>query len=457
MIILREYQIDLIEKARERMKAGVKSLIITAPTGSGKTCLTAYMLAEAERRRLRSLFLVHRRELIKQSVDTMLEFGITPGVIAAEEPEHPERLVQVASVQTLVRRLIKYPKPKLIVTDEAHHSAASTWRKIIRTYNDAYHIGLTATPARHDGRPLGEFYDEIISGPSVTDLIAQNYLCPFKVYIPPQIDLTGVHTRMGDYDRHELELVSNKAVITGSAINEYKKHADGQRAVIFCVTIKHSQDVCAQFNSVGIVTEHVDGETPKNKRDAAVERFRNGETKVLTNVDLFGEGFDLPAMQAVFLLRPTKSLVLHRQQLGRVLRPYPGKTNAIILDHAGNIQRLGLPDEEIEWTLLGRVKRDTKREKPIRMCPECFAANSINALQCSECGYKFPAKERKIAQAPGELIEIKSRIIARKEVGRARDLQSLIALGKARGYRYPTQWAHFVFNARVKKYENKNR
>jgi superfamily II DNA or RNA helicase len=261
------------------------------------------------------------------------------------------------------------------------------------------------------------------------------------------------HTRMGDYVRSEIVEAMNKPKITGSAIHEYKKLCHGKRAVVFCASIAHSQAVVADFNDAGIRAEHVDGETDQAERDRAIERFRRGETLVLSNVELFGEGFDLPAIECAILLRPTQSLGLYLQQVGRALRPFPGKTEAIILDHAGNCERHGLPDQEREWSLEGReITRRGEKSESIRVCPKCFGAQvSGQSSKCIHCGHQFDVKERVLEQVEGDLKEIdksKLKSVRRQEQGRAQDLADLIELGRSRGYKRPELWARHVYMGR---------
>lgn len=248
MSVLRPYQADLIDKIRARMRAGIRSLLVTSPTGSGKTLLTAHMLKTASDRGKKCWFVVHRKELVEQSIAAFKEVGIDCGVVAQGHTMDPAKQVQIASILTLANRLDLLAHPDLIVWDECHHNAAISWSKVHEEFPKAYHVGLTATPLRLDGKGLRHYFSEIIEGPSVAWLIENEYLSPYKIFAPSSPDLSKVHKRAGDYVAGELTEVMNKPAITGSAINEYQKLADGKRAVIFCVTIQHSLDVVAEFN-----------------------------------------------------------------------------------------------------------------------------------------------------------------------------------------------------------------
>jgi DNA repair protein RadD len=453
---LRPYQEKIVSKARSLMQKGVRSMLITSPTGSGKTVLVAHMLKASARRGLPSWFINHRRELVKQSIKTFGVVGVNHGVIAAGFHEDLTRLMQIGSVQTLSRRFHKLRAPSLIIWDECHHVAAGSWAKIFRAFPNAFHIGLTATPERLDGKGLGEYFQEMIAGPTVEWLIENRYLSPYRIFAPPGgIDVSGVRKSMGDFSRQELQVVASRPTITGSAIQEYKKRADGKRAVVFCVSVEHSKHVVEEFKAAGIPAAHVDGETDVSIRDETIRRFERGDIRVLSNVELFGEGFDLPAMEVAILLRPTQSLGLYLQQVGRVLRPSPGKTEAIILDHAGNCERHGLPDETREWSLQGRSNTrggDSKDgTSSVRICPQCFAAQFRGRDRCGFCQHQFEVQSRKVDEVEGELIEgdpAALRLQKRREQKSAESLEDLIQLGIKRGYKRPQLWAQHVFNAR---------
>lgn len=338
-----------------------------------------------------------------------------------------------------------------ILVHNCHHIGAATWERIFLENPQAFHIGLTATPCRLDGKGLSEFYDEMILGPSTSWLIENKFLAPFKYFAPKNIDTSKLHTSMGDYVKSEVnELVTDKKII-GDAVSEYNKYCKDKRAVVFCASVNHSLYIRDEFLKHGIPCAHLDGEHDSNYRDQVLSKFTSGEIKVLCNVDLFGEGFDLPAIDAVIMLRPTQSLGLYLQQVGRSLRTFPGKEHAIILDHVGNWQRHGLPDDEREWSLAGvnRKKKD-ESEKKIKICSNCFAA--VEYFPCSNCGQSpDPKKRGEIEQEDGELQEVsrdQARKDFRKQQGRAQTLQDLIELGRSRGYKRPEFWAKAVFNGR---------
>lgn len=456
MISLRPYQAELVDTARSRLASGVRSLVIQSVCGSGKTVLCAFMLRSAAEKQLDSWFICHRRELISQASATFAAVGLEHGIVGSGYESNVWPRVQICSVQSLRHRAKFLRKPKLIVWDEAHHQGAATWRAIFQENPQAFHIGLSASPVRTDGVGLGEFYKEMLCGPSIEDLTKQGYLSPYRVFAPSVPDLSGVRTRMGDYVKSELGSAMDKPTITGCAVAQYKKHMPGGRALVFCVSIEHSKNTAEQFVAAGIPAAHVDGETPDAERAAAINKLKSGELLVLTNVDLFGEGLSIDSLHGVVLLRPTKSVGLFVQHVGRALRIEPGKKEAIILDHAGLFQRFGFP-EDLTWslTLNGTRKASKGRDSapPVAICPACFAAQYSGADRCAYCGHAFEIKRREIEEVEGELEELKrSEMRARKkEQGSAQSLQDLIALGKQRGYKNPVGWASYVFHGRKRK------
>jgi superfamily II DNA or RNA helicase len=412
------------------------------------------MAKKAAEKGANTWFIVHRRELVKQSVKSFNNVEVPHGVISAGFMEAKRLHVQIASIQTLAKRFDRYPKPSLIIFDECHHVAAGSWDKIYKQFPEAYFIGLTATPQRLDGTGLGKWFQRIVRGPSVAWLIENKFLVPYKMYAPGHLNLSGVHTRMGDFVNSELTNVVDRPTITGDAIKHYTKHAAGKRAVVFCVSVAHSKHVVEQFNQAGIPAVHVDGETPTEERDNSIRRFENGEVKILSNVELFGEGFDLPALEVAILLRPTQSLGLYLQQVGRALRPSPGKGHAIILDHAGNCERHGLPDEDRQWVLDSYEApkgQGVGAGLSVRVCPKCFAAQYSGKPVCLYCGHAFPVQGREVDEKDGDLTEVDVEALRkrrRQAQGQLGTLEELIAEGKRRGYRKPEFWAKYVFNAR---------
>ena len=240
MFTLRPYQQDLIDRTRQAMQTGSHAPLLVSPCGSGKTVMFSYFAREVASRYKRCYILAHRDELIDQIGETLREFEVQHSFIAAGRLYDQRKLVQVASVFTLAHRLTRIPLPDFLILDEAHHAAAgSTWHRIIKAYEAALRVGVTATPERLSGEPLREAFDSLILGPDVRTLIDQGALCDFRLYVPSTIDTSNLHMRAGDYMTKELAAAADKPTITGDAIREYKRLADGKRAIVFCVSIEH--------------------------------------------------------------------------------------------------------------------------------------------------------------------------------------------------------------------------
>ena len=468
---LRDYQCRIIDETRAQMQAGQKRILITSPTGSGKTVLTAFMMKQAMQKGLGSMLVVHRKELMEQTIATLRGVGLNPQIIQSGSSSGRRREkecgkksanVTVASVQTLVRRLQKYSKPSLTIWDECHHLAAGSWSKCYEYYKESYHVGLSATPARLDGRGLGDYFDSIVHGPSVSDLIDMGYLAKYRLFAPPtEVDMRGVKRSMGDFSRMETGRRMDKPHITGRAVDHYKKHCPDKSAVVFCVNIAHSQHVAESFNQAGIPAVHIDGGTNERERKEGLARFRAGDIRVLCNCDLFGEGLDVPGIEAVFLLRPTQSTGLYMQQVGRALRPARDKPHALIFDHVGNCHRHGLPDDHREWSLQGLPNKEKRADAApgVRVCSHCYAANRAARRTCEYCGEEFEVV-RKLETRAGELEELgrdnkkssKGGDDFRKERAGARSFGDLVKLGKQRGMKNPSGWAYHIMKSRSKKY-----
>jgi DNA repair protein RadD len=455
VLTLRPYQSAIIDRLRVSLRSH-RAVLLQLPTGGGKTVLTAAMIGAAAAKGHRCHFHVHRQELIDQTIDTFKASDIPHGVIAAGYAPNPFQPVQIASIDTLRHRLGRVRKPTLCVWDEAHHLGAKGWRRIMDAWPDAVHVGLTATPERLDGKGLDECFDAMVQGPTTAELIAAGFLSPYRLFAPSRPDLSGVATRAGDYASDQAAAAMDKPTITGDAIQHYLRLARDRRAVAFCVSVQHSQHVAAEFRAAGVVAWHIDGKTERAERRQAIDAFRRGEIKVLTNVGLVSEGFDLDSIEGIIALHPTQSLALWLQQVGRALRPMAGKTHALILDHAGNTMRHGLPDDEREWSLQGRAGQrggGGDRSDAIRQCKYCYRVFKP-APVCPSCGRPVEGQQREVEQVDGDLAEIDPvemrRQRAQEQAG-ARTLDELVTLGRARGMRHPEKWAGHVWSARVAK------
>ncbi len=451
---LRAYQNDLMGRTRASLRLHRRTLV-QAPTGSGKSVLIAYMIARAAEGDTTCTLMCHRKELLDQLSGTLWEAGVTHGRTAAGSTQTKDA-VQVASVQTLVRRIGKLPPPKMLAIDEAHHASAATYRKIIDWAKDSWIIGLTATPCRTDGRGLDDLFNDLVIGPAVADLIEQGYLAPYVIYkAGSDLDLTGIRTRAGDWAKDELEDLVDQKGIVGDAVDHYRRLVAPGTCLVYCVSRAHARHVEAAYRQSGIDARYCAGDTPKAEREAIVRGLRNGAAPVVVSVELFGEGLDAPGLNAVQLLRPTQSLILYLQQIGRAMRPERGKERAIILDHVGNYKRHGLPDDVRKWSLKGsRKKADNDESAPaLRHCEQCFAIYRAILRACPLCGWE-PQREVKMPdEADGELTELdiekhRAMIQRTRERGAARGIEALVELALKKGHK--KGWAAHVHHARTK-------
>jgi superfamily II DNA or RNA helicase len=430
MYELRPYQSQLVTAVSQAWRDGFMRPCIVAPCGAGKSIIVADMARRTAENRKRVLYLVHRQELCEQIGDTFQTDSVNMDY------------VQIGMVQTVTRRLQKIQRPDLIITDENHHSLAASYRHIYDYFPDVHCVGVTATPVRLNGSGLGDVNDTLIMGPMVKELISMGCLAPFDYYAPPVADLSGIHTRAGEFVTEEVEAALSKPHIYGDVIKYYRQLSDGKQAICYCPSIKYSQDMAEQFRAAGITAAHIDGGTPKQERADIIARFRSGEIKILCNVDLISEGFDVPDCNTSILLRPTKSLTLYIQQSMRCMRYKPGK-RAVIIDHVGNVHRFGLPDMNREWKLDAKPADRKKEESTIKVkqCPVCFFTHEPASV-CPNCGYVYEPERKSPAEVKkAKLEQITEKVLNYVNPDACHNFTELAMYGKAKGYR--PGWAYF--------------
>ncbi len=458
MISLRDYQMSGVGRLRDSITRH-KRAILVAPTGAGKTRMAIRIMQGAVEQGNRCWFIVHRRELCNQTSRALWDAKLAHGMIMSGKGRSPQ-LAQICTVVTAANRIESMPadqRPRVIIFDECHRSVSSSYSKIVEACPDAFVIGLTATPERTDGRGLGELYNDLVEVQNMAWLIENGFLSRYRLIAPVDgPDLSGVKIKAGDYDIKQVEAAMDKPTITGDAIAAYRQYADGKRCMVFCVSIAHSEHTCAQYLAAGIPAEHIDGTHSDSEREAALERFRAGKTLVLCTVQLAIEGLDIPAVEAVQQLRPTQSIIVYLQLIGRGLRVEEGKRELIILDQVNNWKRHGLPDDEREWTLEGR-KRKRKQDKDddealsIQQCRQCFHIFRRGVTQCPQCGKPVETLAREIKQVDGSLSEVDIEAVRREksiEQGKARALADLVRVGVNRGMKNPSAWAAIVSASR---------
>lgn len=460
MISLRPKQQNIYERTRQSMLDGHRAPLIVSPCGSGKTVIFSYFTKQIISKGKKVFILVHRDELLDQVSETLNKFNVGHSFIAANRYHSARPLVQVASVFTLIKRLKRVPTPDVIICDESHHASFnSTWGRIFQHYPKAWRIGVTASPIRLSGEPLGDIFDDLIIGPSVEELIKEGHLSDYEIYGAEEIDTSGVHTVAGDFNKKEIDSLMDKPVITGKAVSHYKRCADGKRALVYCCSLKHMQSVAKEFSDAGYRTGTIEGKMEPILRRRVVQNFKNGTIQILVSVNVVSEGFDLPAIECIIGLRPTQSLGLCIQQYTRGLRTFEGKKICTILDHAGNCKRLQWwPEKDIEWSLGGSKKRikDQEKEIKIRLCKICYGANEAWRKECKYCKEPFSVVSREVEEVDGELKKLDIEMFRRtrkKEEGMARSLEELKELGKQRGYN--PGWAYARHASRNNKVEDK--
>lgn len=431
MIQLRDYQLPFMDGIRDAYKNGAKSVMGVAPCGFGKTVAFSYMTRGAVDKGNTVGLVAHRSELLDQIGGTLDMFGIPHGYVAPGRYPNPLAPAQVCSVQAMARRIERYTRNPFdfLIEDEAHHCAAGTSHHAVAiAHRDKKILGVTATPERLSGEALADTYETMVMGPTPAELIKTGALSRYKAYAPFAPDMTGVGRRGGDLNRDENEKVMDRPTITGSAVEHYSRLCWGKKAVAFCVSITHAEHVAQQFRDAGIPAVSLDGKMDPKVRREMLRQFVAGDIWVLTSCDLISEGYDCPGIEVAILLRPTESLSLFIQQVMRALRTVYAKgfdlfreqgrlqaieagtkQFAIILDHAGNIARHGLPDDDRVWSLLGRkgrAKAGGGRTVSVTTCGQCWASFRPTAPCCPYCGNVRDVNGRQIKVVDGTLEEI---------------------------------------------------
>jgi DNA repair protein RadD len=405
---LRPYQSRAVIATRAALSKH-RAVCLTLQVGGGKTIIACEMIRLALERGRRCLFVVHRIELVEQAHERLARFGIEAGVIKAGYPERRDLPVQVACVPTLVRR--EFPPSDLTILDEAHHAVSESWLKVANHYRSCgWLVGITATPQRLDGRGLGTVFDTLIEPVQTAELVRDGFLIAPTVYVPPDsCDRAGLRVQAGDYALPEL--AERMVKLTGSITEYWQKYGRGRRVLAFAVNIDHSLRIRDALIAVGARAMHVDGSSSTSDRHRANQMLRAGELDVVSQCSLWTEGVDIPEVNGIIVARPTKSLSLHRQILGRGMRPAPGKTDVIVLDHAGNHHDHGEITDAIEWSLDATVRRKSDAP-PVRTCKECFAIIGPGLIACPACGTVVPARdeaEKPGVENDGELVRFASR------------------------------------------------
>lgn len=437
----RDYQDELSRGVRTHWGRGARNVLAVLPTGGGKSFVVAREVSDYQGA---ACVIAHRAELVTQLSTALAREGVRHRVVGPDSLRRsitavhmeefnrsfydPGARVAVASVDSLVLLDAKDPWVRQVgmwVQDEAHHVlAGNKWGKACELFPNAFGLGVTATPLRADGKGLGRhadgLFDEMVVGPSMRELIQRGYLSEYRVFAPPSdIDLSKVTTTdSGDFSPPKLREARRRSHITGDVVKHYLRIAPGKLGVTFEVDIDSATETAAAYRAAGVTAEVVSSKTPEALRRQILRRFRAREVLQLVNVDLFGEGFDLPAIEVVSMARPTMSYGLYCQQFGRALRPLEGKTHAIIIDHVSNVIRHRLPDAPREWSLDRRERRARSAADdaiPLRTClnEECVQVYERVLPACPFCGHAPVPADRSAPQfVDGDLLELDPSVLA---------------------------------------------
>jgi superfamily II DNA or RNA helicase len=367
-LVLRDYQQNLLDRLYDLFKQGKRVVMCQLPTGGGKSKLFSQLAIDARKEfAKRVLIIAHTEELVLQNaahLESYLPGQV--GIIKAGQPKSYWSPVQSASAQTLVNRFDVVGDFDIVIIDEAHHSSSDSYRKIIAQYPNAQIVGLTATPIRTDGKGFEDIYEELICGISTAELIEQGHLSRYVLKADKRPMTKSTRLIGGDYNLKDLADLNDSIELAGDLVKSYQEYANGGSCITFAINVEHSQSIAAAYNAAGIPALHLDCKPPtgmsgkefKKVRKEALSKLASGELKVICNVGLFGEGVDVPTLDCVQIARPTKSIGLWLQMVGRVLRVAKGKLYGLLLDHTDNYAMLGLPDDDWEWKLEGKPKKE---------------------------------------------------------------------------------------------------
>ncbi len=437
---LREYQSQVKEEIYLRFLKVMRLLAVLA-TGGGKSVISGQIVFE-QMQNGGVAVVVHRKELVAQLSTTLADFGIKhrviaqAGAVAECRARHLEAFglsfvadnahVAVVMAQTAIsdkarkcsRNRAFFAQCKFAILDEGHHYVqGNSWSNIYDILPaDCKVLQVTATPQRADGTGLGEdsggFAQDMVLGKQTRWLIDNGYLSDYKYYAPESdLNLDDVKTgKDGDYTKNSMAVAVGKSKLVGDVVEHYQRFAFGKRTIVFATSVKVAEELEANFNSIGVKAVELNGKTDAGQRARSIKDFTAGRITVLINVDLFDEGFDVPAVECVILARPTKSLGKYLQMVGRSLRVMEGKTHAIIIDPVRNVKEHGLPCQARSWTLKGRDKRDAQKDDDslkLRFCAGCMQPYSAVEKVCPFCGKAVEFTQRAaIEQVDGDLTEL---------------------------------------------------
>lgn len=449
---LRPYQKQLITDLYARLGEGYRRVAVIAGTGAGKTVIAGQICAHAESRGCRLLFLVHLDVLVEQTFNKMQSFGLHCGFIKAGWREDPTAPIQIASIQTMLKRgWWRTWHADVVLYDEGQTTVFSQVGQTLlyRTHHQSIHLALTATPYRLGKEQLGDHMQTFVASPVPSDLQRMGFLAPMKYYAMPadeQIDLTKVRTVAGDFDERDLKNACDRPELVERIVQEWFRIAPDRRSIAFCVDVEHAQHVADAFNAAGVPSAVVDGGTPIKHRRQLYDDLKQGRILMLTSCNVISIGFDEPSVEVGLLLRPTQSKALHHQQIGRVMRisPHTDKTHGIILDQAGNLYRLGFPEDLTEYTLPTSNNPSEPGNAPKKQCPSCSLVVWAFITTCPECGHQW-LQETQICTE--DLVEVVNETRETPTVQEKQDMLQFFHTQRRNSFRkgHSPNWAMRVF------------
>lgn len=462
IISLRPYQAEVVERTREALRRGKRRVLAYLPTGGGKTrvatAITQMALAKSSGR---VIVLANRKQLVHQFAAALRAAGLDVGIAQGENTAGLHHRVVVCSIDTVHARSYTFDDVALFIIDEAHAVAGSEkYRTLLFRYNRVPVIGLSATPfARGLGKSYPELadrplFEDLVIGSTVQKLVDDGFLTDLEIYAPSKPDMTGAKTTRTpegeqDFRQADIDEATDRPELVGDIIAHWLKLAAGRKTIAFASSIAHSKHIVEQFQAAGVTAEHLDCYMDDDTRADILGRFERGDFMVLSNVALLSEGFDVPDTACMILARPTKSLTRFLQMVGRVLRPAPGKTHALLLDHSGSVERIGHPFDDLPLELddgtpnkSGRQERERPEPKP---CPSCKFIKPAGVHECPKCGFK-PERQNDVQTVDGELRKLDRKTKKPATPDRKQHVYSQL-LQVARNKGYSSGWVAHKYRA----------
>lgn len=401
MIQLRDYQRDLLTGVQASLAPEQARVMMQLPTGGGKTVIAGALLNEWLKGGRKAVWLTHRKELATQTRDLLVSANVYASVDSHWSPGEDapawQNGVAILMAQTVSRRTAKmsvwsnYGGEDLMIIDEAHHASADGWTRAMQQWPGRI-LGVTATPWRLSKKEgFDHLFSVLLCGPSVVDLQSSNHLCGAQVLRPSSqwIIYGGAVGVDGDYTDSGIEAANQDNLMTAGALRFWQEQAQDRQTIVYAVSVNHARNLAAVFRNAGVPAAAMLGSTKDKERAAVIAAFRRGSLKVLVNVAVATEGFDLPDASCVVITRPTRSLTLYLQMVGRGLRPKEDNGNCLILDLAANSEFHGLPENDREWSLEPRKAQQDVGDPVTVWCDRCKSVSPAARHNCQNCSAPF--------------------------------------------------------------------